>query len=147
MQRITAYKLSSSAMLLETHTRLSNQACRHSMRLAIDAILKGEYETDKISAYQTLYICLDTVAKLAAPISPFFTDAVYRNLNAVTGKESVASIHHTDFPVAKDAWIDLALEERMSMAREFCSLVRKKKELAFKLFCIRSIIPLHLSSK
>jgi isoleucyl-tRNA synthetase len=115
------------------------------VRLSRRRFWKGEYETDKISAYQTLYICLDTVAKLAAPISPFFTDVVYRNLNAVTGKESAASIHHTDFPVAKDAWIDLALEERMSMAREFCSLVfsiRKKVNIRVRQPLQKLLIPI-----
>ena len=115
------------------------------VRLSRRRFWKGEYETDKISAYQTLYICLDTVAKLAAPISPFFTDALFRNLNAVTGKESVASIHHADFPVANDAWIDLALEERMSMAREFCSLVlsiRKKVNIRVRQPLQKLLIPI-----
>jgi isoleucyl-tRNA synthetase len=115
------------------------------VRLSRRRFWKGEYEMDKISAYQTLYICLDTVAKLAAPISPFFTDALFRNLNAVTGKESVASIHHADFPVAKDAWIDLALEERMSMAREFCSLVlsiRKKVNIRVRQPLQKLLIPI-----
>lgn len=115
------------------------------VRLSRRRFWKGEYETDKISAYQTLYLCLDTVTKLAAPISPFFTDAVYRNLNAVTGKESVASIHHTDFPVAQEAWIDLALEERMSMAREFCSLVlsiRKKVNIRVRQPLQKLLIPI-----
>jgi isoleucyl-tRNA synthetase len=115
------------------------------VRLSRRRFWKGEYEMDKISAYQTLYICLDTVTKLAAPISPFFTDALFRNLNAVTGKESVASIHHADFPVAKDAWIDLALEERMSMAREFCSLVlsiRKKVNIRVRQPLQKLLIPI-----
>ncbi|MEY3246188.1 MAG: hypothetical protein RL253_1358, partial [Bacteroidota bacterium] len=74
------------------------------VRLSRRRFWKGEYGTDKISAYQTLYTCLLTVAKLAAPISPFFTDSLFRNLNEVTGKEKVASIHHTDFPTPQEAW-------------------------------------------
>ncbi|MEY3186483.1 MAG: hypothetical protein RL675_305, partial [Bacteroidota bacterium] len=103
------------------------------------------YGTDKISAYQTLYTCLLTVAKLAAPISPFFTDSLFRNLNEVTGKEKVASIHHTDFPIPQEAWIDLALEERMAMAREFSSLVlsiRKKVNIRVRQPLQKLLIPI-----
>jgi isoleucyl-tRNA synthetase len=115
------------------------------VRLSRRRFWKGEYGTDKISAYQTLYTCLLTVAKLAAPISPFFTDSVYRNLNAVTGKETLASIHHSDFPIAKEQWIDLALEERMTMAREFSSLVlsiRKKVNIRVRQPLQKLLIPI-----
>ena len=88
------------------------------VRLCRRRFWKGEYEKDKISAYQTLYTCLITVAKLAAPISPFFTDSLYRNLNAVSGKENHESVHHASFPVADESMIDLALEERMTMAQD-----------------------------
>jgi isoleucyl-tRNA synthetase len=83
--------------------------------------------------------------KLAAPISPFFTDSVYRNLNAVTGKVNATSIHHADFPTANEAWIDLALEERMSMAREFSSLVlsiRKKVNIRVRQPLQKLLIPI-----
>jgi isoleucyl-tRNA synthetase len=99
------------------------------VRLSRRRFWKGDYGTDKISAYQTLYQCMITIVKLAAPISPFFTDYLFRNLNAVSQKEKVASVHHTDFPSANESWIDLKLEERMHMAKEFSSLVlsiRKK---------------------
>ncbi|MEN9370926.1 MAG: hypothetical protein RLZZ64_1, partial [Bacteroidota bacterium] len=115
------------------------------VRLSRRRFWKGEYGTDKISAYQTLYTCLLTVAKLAAPISPFFTDSLFRNLNAVTGKEKVASIHHTDFPIPQEAWIDLALEERMAMAREFSSLVlsiRKKVNIRVRQPLQKLLIPI-----
>jgi isoleucyl-tRNA synthetase len=115
------------------------------VRLCRRRFWKGEYETDKISAYQTLYTCLETVVKLAAPISPFFTDSVYRNLNAVTGKVNATSIHHADFPTANEAWIDLALEERMSMAREFSSLVlsiRKKVNIRVRQPLQKLLIPI-----
>ena len=118
------------------------------VRLSRRRFWKGEYGTDKISAYQTLYTCLLTVAKLAAPISPFFTDSVYRNLNAVTGKETLASIHHSDFPTAKEEWIDLALEERMAMAREFSSLVlsiRKKVNIRVRQPLQKLLIPISSS--
>ncbi|MEY4628500.1 MAG: hypothetical protein RLZZ595_826 [Bacteroidota bacterium] len=115
------------------------------VRLCRRRFWKGEYGSDKISAYQTLYTCLETVVKLAAPISPFFTDSVYRNLNAVTGKVNATSIHHADFPNANEAWIDLALEERMSMAREFSSLVlsiRKKVNIRVRQPLQKLLIPI-----
>ena len=115
------------------------------VRLSRRRFWKGEYGTDKISAYQTLYTCLLTVAKLAAPISPFFTDSVFRNLNAVTGKEQLASIHHTDYPKPLEEWIDLALEERMSMAKEFSSLVlsiRKKVNIRVRQPLQKLLIPI-----
>ena len=114
------------------------------VRLSRRRFWKGEYGTDKISAYQTLYHCLVTVAKLAAPISPFFTDSIYRNLNAVTGKEPFSSVHHADFPVANEAWIDLALEERMGMAKEVSSLVlsiRKKVNIRVRQPLQKMLIP------
>ena len=115
------------------------------VRLSRRRFWKGEYGTDKISAYQTLYTCLMTVAKLAAPISPFFTDSVFRNLNAVTGKEQLDSIHHTDYPKPLEEWIDLALEERMSMAKEFSSLVlsiRKKVNIRVRQPLQKLLIPI-----
>lgn len=115
------------------------------VRLSRRRFWKGEYGTDKISAYQTLYTCLATVVKLAAPISPFFTDTLYRNLNAITGKETAESVHHANFPVAEQKWIDLALEERMLMARETCSLVlsiRKKVNIRVRQPLQRILVPI-----
>jgi isoleucyl-tRNA synthetase len=99
------------------------------VRLCRRRFWKGEYEEDKISAYQTLYECLQTIVRLMAPISPFFSDSVFNNLNSVTGKFGVQSIHHADFPVANQTIIDALLEERMQLAQDVCSLVlslRKK---------------------
>ena len=99
------------------------------VRLCRRRFWKGEYEADKISAYQTLYECLETITRLMAPISPFFSDAVFQNLNALTGRFSVSSIHHTDFPKANLKAIDTDLEQRMQLAQEICSLIlslRKK---------------------
>jgi isoleucyl-tRNA synthetase len=115
------------------------------VRLCRRRFWKGEYGTDKISAYQTLYLCLNTVAKLSAPISPFFTDAIFRNLNAVTGKDAAMSVHHTHFPSANENWIDLALEERMEMARELSSLVlsiRKKVNIRVRQPLQKMLIPI-----
>jgi len=99
------------------------------VRLSRRRFWKGEYEQDKISAYQTLYECLETIIRLMAPISPFFSDAVFNNLNGVTGRFAVASVHHADFPIANETSIDKLLEERMQLAQDVCSLVlslRKK---------------------
>jgi isoleucyl-tRNA synthetase len=99
------------------------------VRLCRRRFWKGEYETDKIAAYQTLYECLETITRLMAPISPFFSDAVFQNLNAVTGRFDVTSIHHADFPKVNELAIDADLEERMQLAQDVCSLIlslRKK---------------------
>ncbi|HEX7869788.1 MAG TPA: isoleucine--tRNA ligase, partial [Chryseobacterium sp.] len=76
------------------------------VRLCRRRFWKGDYSDDKISAYQTLYTCLETVAKLSAPIAPFFMDQLYQDLNKVTGKDSAESVHLTDFPVADESLID-----------------------------------------
>lgn len=114
------------------------------VRLCRRRFWKGEYEQDKISAYQTLYECLETIVRLMAPISPFFSDAVFRNLNAVTGKFQVASVHHADFPVANEAVIDVSLEERMQLAQDVCSLVlslRKKVNIKVRQPLQKVMIP------
>jgi isoleucyl-tRNA synthetase len=114
------------------------------VRLSRRRFWKGEYGNDKVSAYQTLYLCLETIMKLSAPISPFFTDTVFRNLNAVTGNTDQISVHHTDFPVANEAWIDKALEERMFMAQELSSLVlsiRKKVNIRVRQPLQKILIP------
>lgn len=83
----------------------------------------GGMTIDKLSAYQTLYTCLETVAKLMAPIAPFYADQLFTDLIAVTGREQVASVHLSDFPVCNDALIDKNLEERMQMAQDVSSMV------------------------
>lgn len=83
----------------------------------------GGMTTDKLSAYQTLYTCLETVAKLMAPIAPFYADQLFCDLIAVTGREQVESVHLSDFPVCNEAWIDKGLEERMQMAQDVSSMV------------------------
>ena len=115
------------------------------VRLSRRRFWKGEYGTDKISAYQTLYHCLETIVKLSAPISPFFTDNLFRNLNAVTGRNIQQSVHHTDFPVAREEWIDKELEERMMMARELSSLVlsiRKKVNIRVRQPLQKILVPI-----
>ena len=114
------------------------------VRLCRRRFWKGEYEQDKISAYQTLYECLETVIQLTAPIAPFFSDAIFSNLNSVTGKHQVASIHHANFPVANETFIDAALEERMQLAQDVCSLVlslRKKVNIKVRQPLQKILIP------
>jgi len=99
------------------------------VRLCRRRFWKGEYEQDKIAAYQTLYECLETVLRLMAPVSPFFSDAIFQQLNAVSGRFKIESVHHADFPVVNEAVIDQLLEERMQLAQDASSLVlslRKK---------------------
>ena len=93
------------------------------VRLSRRRFWKGNYETDKISAYQTLYTCMLTVAKLGAPIAPFFMDKLYLDLNLVTGKESFESVHLSNFPVCDNNLIDLELERKMEAAQTISSLV------------------------
>lgn len=99
------------------------------VRLCRRRFWKGDYTEDKISAYQTLYTCLVTVAKLMSPIAPFFSDRLYLDLDGVTKKENVESVHLADFPEYNTAQVDLDLEERMALAQDISSLVlslRKK---------------------
>jgi isoleucyl-tRNA synthetase len=114
------------------------------VRLCRRRFWKGEYEGDKVAAYQTLYECLETVVRLMAPISPFFSDAVFRNLNSVTNKYKVESVHHADFPVADEKTIDISLEERMQLAQDVCSLVlslRKKVNIKVRQPLQKVMIP------
>ncbi|MEY3677882.1 MAG: hypothetical protein RI924_23 [Bacteroidota bacterium] len=99
------------------------------VRLCRRRFWKGDYTEDKISAYQTLYTCLNTVAKLMSPIAPFFSDRLFLDLNSVTGKEQVASVHLADYPAYQAELVDQSLEERMALAQDISSLVlslRKK---------------------
>jgi isoleucyl-tRNA synthetase len=99
------------------------------VRLCRRRFWKGEYEQDKIAAYQTLYECLETISQLIAPVAPFFADWLFKNLNAVTGRITDESVHHSLYPLAKEEAIQPALEKRMQLAQDTCSLVlslRKK---------------------
>jgi isoleucyl-tRNA synthetase len=114
------------------------------VRLCRRRFWKGEYEQDKICAYQTLYECLETVTRLIAPISPFFSDSVYRQLDAVTGRFGAESIHHLDFPEVKEEVIDEALEERMQLAQDASSLIlslRKKVNIKVRQPLQKVLIP------
>ena len=114
------------------------------VRLCRRRFWKGTYTDDKISAYQTLYECLETITRLMAPIAPFFCDQVYRNLNGVTKRFNATSIHHLDFPIADASKMDVALEARMQMAQDICSLVlsiRKKVNIKVRQPLQKILIP------
>ncbi|WP_378104109.1 isoleucine--tRNA ligase [Chryseobacterium sp. sg2396] len=114
------------------------------VRLCRRRFWKGDYSEDKISAYQTLYTCLETVAKLSAPIAPFFMDQLYQDLNKVTGKETAESIHLTDFPVADESLIDQDLVEKTHLAQTITSLVlsiRRAESLKVRQPLQRVLIP------
>ena len=99
------------------------------VRLCRRRFWKGEYEHDKICAYQTLYECLETLSRLMAPIAPFYADWLFNNMNTVSNRFEYASVHHTDYPVAQDELINIDLEKRMQLAQDASSLIlslRKK---------------------
>lgn len=114
------------------------------VRLCRRRFWKGEYENDKIAAYQTLYNCLETISQLIAPVSPFFADWLFRNLNGVTGRKKEISVHLTSFPVSNAALIDKPLEERMQWAQDISSMVlslRKKVNIKVRQPLSRIMIP------
>ena len=114
------------------------------VRLCRRRFWKGEYEQDKICAYQTLYECLETITRLIAPISPFFSDTVFQNLNAVTNRFAAESVHHVDYPVANETVIDELLEERMQLAQDASSLIlslRKKVNIKVRQPLQKVLIP------
>ncbi|SDB63923.1 Isoleucyl-tRNA synthetase [Flavobacteriaceae bacterium MAR_2010_188] len=93
------------------------------VRLSRRRFWKGDYQKDKISAYQTLYTCMLTIAKLGAPIAPFFMDRLYQDLNKVTSKERFESVHLSTFPEFKSSFVDKSLERKMENAQTISSLV------------------------
>lgn len=114
------------------------------VRLCRRRFWKGEYEQDKISAYQTLYECIETIVRLIAPISPFFSDSLFRRLNAVSHRFDVVSVHHADYPVADESAIDTDLEERMQLAQDTSSLIlsiRKKVNIKVRQPLQKVMIP------
>ncbi len=114
------------------------------VRLSRRRFWKGEYGQDKISAYQTLYTCMLTVAKLSSPIAPFFMDQLYRDLVAVTSRETVESVHLSDFPTYEKELVDVSLERKMQKAQTISSMVlslRKKEMIKVRQPLQRIMIP------
>ncbi|RIV70795.1 isoleucine--tRNA ligase [Flagellimonas aequoris] len=114
------------------------------VRLSRRRFWKGDYQLDKISAYQTLYTCLVTVAKLSAPVAPFFMDRLYKDLDAVTGKEGFESVHLAVFPVYEPAMVNKKLERKMQLAQKISSLVlsiRQKEKIKVRQPLQKIMIP------
>ena len=115
------------------------------VRLSRRRFWKGEYNTEKVAAYQTLFECLEKVALLASPIAPFFMDRLFQDLNAVSGKHSASSIHLSDFPKSDASVIDKDLERKMQMAQNVTSLalsLRKKERLRVRQPLQKIMIPI-----
>jgi isoleucyl-tRNA synthetase len=114
------------------------------VRLSRRRFWKGDYQKDKISAYQTLYTCLTTVAKLSAPIAPFFMDQLYRDLDATTQKEGYESVHLAEFPVFEASMVNKDLERKMQLAQKISSLVlsiRQKEKIKVRQPLQKIMIP------
>lgn len=114
------------------------------VRLCRRRFWKGDYSVDKISAYQTLFTCLDTIAKLMSPIAPFFADQLYLDLHANTNKENFESVHLADFPTYRTDFVDKDLEERMALAQDISSLtlsLRKKTSINVRQPLNKILIP------
>lgn len=114
------------------------------VRLNRKRFWKGELNQDKLAAYQTLYTCLETVAKLASPIAPFYMDRLFLDLNHVSGRSSAESVHLEQYPAVDDSLIDADLEQRMQLAQTVSSLVhslRKKQMIKVRQPLSRILIP------
>lgn len=138
-----AYEPTKAARAISDFTQdyLSNWYVRLSRR----RFWKGDYQQDKISAYQTLYTCMLTIAKLGAPIAPFFMDKLYLDLNAVSQKENFESIHLADFPLFEESFIDKSLERKMEDAQTISSLVlslRAKEKIKVRQPLQKIMIPI-----
>lgn len=116
------------------------------VRLSRRRFWKGDYSDDKISAYQTLYTCLETLARLMSPIAPFFSERLYQDLNAVTHRETAESVHHASFPKVNEELIVKSLEERTQLAQKICSMglsLRKKSNLRVRQPLAKIVLPVH----
>jgi len=123
---------------------LDEQLSNWYVRLCRRRFWKGEYEHDKICAYQTLYECLETLSLLMAPVAPFFADWLYRNLNEVTRRQAGASVHLGEFPLPDETLVNASLEERMQLAQDISSLVlsiRKKVNIKVRQPLSRILVP------
>ncbi len=114
------------------------------VRLCRRRFWKGEMTADKVSAYQTLYTCLETLARLMSPIAPFFSERMFLDLNEVTHRFNAQSVHHVPFPEIHEDMIDKALEERMELAQKICSMglsLRKKSNIRVRQPLAKIMLP------
>ncbi|MBS9462540.1 isoleucine--tRNA ligase [Flagellimonas sp. 389] len=137
------YEATKAARMISDYVQenLSNWYVRLSRR----RFWKGDYQEDKISAYQTLYTCLLTVAKLSAPVAPFFMDRLYQDLNATTKKEDFESVHLADFPIFDAKMVNKKLERKMQLAQKVSSLVlsiRQKEKIKVRQPLQKIMIPI-----
>jgi len=119
------------------------------VRLCRRRFWKGEYTEDKIAAYQTLYTCLETLSVLSSSIAPFFSEKIFCDLNEITGRHKVKSVHLTDFPAVNEKQIDIYLEEKMALAQKISSMVlslRKNKNIKVRQPLQKIMVPV-LSEK
>lgn len=114
------------------------------VRLCRRRFWKGSYEADKIAAYQTLYECLMSVAKLMAPVAPFYADRLYQDLNSITQQETASSVHLAYYPKSNNTFINPVLEQKMQRAQKITSLVlslRKREKIKVRQPLQRIMIP------
>ena len=105
----------------------------------------GEYDKDKLAAYQTLFVCLETISRLAAPIAPFYMDRLFIDLNDATGRQKENSVHLVLFPIYDESLIDKALEERMDIAQKVSSMIlglRRKVSIKVRQPLARIMVPI-----
>ena len=115
------------------------------VRLSRRRFWKGEYNTDKISAYQTLFECLEKISIISAPIAPFFMDRLFQDLNTISKKHSITSVHLANFPKADNNNIDVDLERKMHLAQNITSLalsLRKKEMIRVRQPLQKIMIPI-----
>jgi isoleucyl-tRNA synthetase len=115
------------------------------VRLSRRRFWKGDYSEDKLSAYQTLYACLVTIAKLMSPIAPFFAERLFSDLNGISQKETVESVHLAEFPLYHNDLVDKELEERMQLAQDISSLtlsLRKKVSINVRQPLSKILLPI-----
>lgn len=141
-ENLDAYEPTQAGRLIEDF--VDEQLSNWYVRLSRRRFWKGEYEHDKICAYQTLYTCMETLARLMAPIAPFFSEWLFHNLNSVSGRFTEKSIHHVLYPSPDASMIDLSLEDRMRLAQDSSSLVlslRKKVNIKVRQPLQKMLIP------
>jgi isoleucyl-tRNA synthetase len=124
---------------------VTDQLSNWYVRLSRRRFWKGEQGEDKTSAYQTLYTCLETIAKLIAPIAPFYSEKLFNDLNGITGREQIQSVHHASFPSFQLSTFNFQLEEQMELAQRISSLtlaLRKKVNIRVRQPLNKILIPI-----
>ncbi len=142
-----SYEPTKAGRLIQSFT--IDQLSNWYVRLCRRRFWKGEYAEDKISAYQTLYTCLETISVLMSPIAPFFSDRLFLDLNKASGKNELNSVHLAQFPVANNSLIQSELEEKMEIAQQVSSMVlslRQTNKLKVRQPLQRIMVPI-LDSK